>query len=827
MLTRDFPRPQWLLRLAVLFLAYYAGGRLGLTVPYVGSYISLIWLPAGFALAALLRWELSLWPAIALASFAVNLSVGGGPALAAGIACGNTAGTWLAAYTLRRLKVDSTLPTRQDQLLYLGIGVLGGMALNAGNGVLQLWLAGRLPAPALPSAWTVWWLGDAMGALVAGLPLLTLRWRRWRDVHTGSRRLELGLVFLFTLAVGHLVFLRGGAASPVNPLLYLPFLLLCHLAVRGGPGHASGTALLLSAQALWATVHGAGPFQAADVHTSLALLWGYMATAALIAALLSALTEEMHSSEQRFRQMFESNRSVKLIIDPADGRIEDANAAACSFYGYPRAQLLALRISDLNVLAPQEIEQEVALAQAQRRLYCRFRHRLASGALREVEVYSGPLGTRQGERLYCIVHDVTERNELEAELRKFQLFSQYASDAHLLIDARSRIRYANAVACARLGYGEAEILALGMADIEPGFDLARMRACFEQRGQGRMPPLETVHRARDGTVFPVEVSATALHLKGEWLAFTAWRDISERKEAESKLRLAASVFSNTHEGVMICDAHRTVLDVNPVFTQITGYAREEIVGRSPRQLSSGRHDEEFYRAMWQRIDAHGFWEGEIWNRRKDGSVYPARLSISSVRTPQGRISHYIAVTTDISRLKEHQAQLEFLAHYDVLTRLPNRALLSDRMAVAFALARRSGQRVAVCYLDLDGFKPINDELGHAAGDGVLVEVARRLQHGVRDGDTVARLGGDEFVLLLVGLAAARTCEDTVTRVLRAIAEPIALDGGARRVSASIGVALFPDDGGDPDTLLRHADQAMYRAKRTGKDRYQRFDAALI
>jgi diguanylate cyclase (GGDEF)-like protein/PAS domain S-box-containing protein len=406
-------------------------------------------------------------------------------------------------------------------------------------------------------------------------------------------------------------------------------------------------------------------------------------------------------SEQRFRQMFETNRSVKLIINPATGRIEDANQAACNFYGYSRTELLALRIRDINTLPPEEIEKEMAQAQAENRLYFNFCHRLASGEIRDVEVYSGPISTSAGELLYSIVHDVTARREFEAELKKFQLFSEYSSDAHILLDMATRIRYANRRACERLGYSKAEILQLSIPDIDPNYDQAMVQAHFKQCIEGRTPPFETVHRTKDGVEFPVEIASTALNLGGEWFAFTACRDITERKNAE--------------------------------------------------------------------------------------------------------------------------AHIKFLAHYDALTRLPNRVLLSDRMAMAFAQARRNRHRVALCYLDLDGFKAINDELGHEAGDGVLVEVAQRLQRCVRAGDTVARLGGDEFALLLVGLGDDDACTGLLARVLLVAAAPLELAGRERCISASVGYTLFPDDDGDPDALLRHADQAMYRAKQAGKNRFHRFD----
>lgn len=297
------------------------------------------------------------------------------------------------------------------------------------------------------------------------------------------------------------------------------------------------------------------------------------------------------------------------------------------------------------------------------------------------------------------------------------------------------------------------------------------------------------------------------------------RDTTGRRHAESELRLAASVFNHAHEGIVICDAQQVILEVNPTFTEITGYERDEVLGKRAKFLSPDEHSPESYQSMWQAIETRGFWEGEVWKRRKDGTAYAELLSISRVSDSAGKVTHYIGTFSDISVSKQQQAQLEHLAHYDALTGLPNRALLSDRMAQALSQARRTQALVAVGYLDLDGFKAINDEFGHDAGDALLIEVARRLTETLRAADTVARLGGDEFVLLLLGAASVKECEMAARRVLAALAEPIKVKGHERCVSGSLGITLFPFDNSDADTLLRHADQAMYLAKRHGKNRF--------
>ncbi len=303
-------------------------------------------------------------------------------------------------------------------------------------------------------------------------------------------------------------------------------------------------------------------------------------------------------------------------------------------------------------------------------------------------------------------------------------------------------------------------------------------------------------------------------------------DITQRKQDEDSLRLAASVFSTSQEGILISDTHNRIIDINPAFTELTGYTREEALGKNPSFLSAGRQDKRFYAEMWQSINETGEWQGELWNMRKSGEVYPEWLSIIAVKDERGQLQRYVGAFSDISIIKQHEADLERIAHYDMLTSIPNRRLLGNQLEKAIAHSRRNGKNLAVCYLDLDGFKPINDQFGHEGGDRLLVEIARRLEAMSRGEDTVARLGGDEFVLLWSDIGSKGDCVKALERILNKVAEPMLLEGQLVSVSASIGVTLYPDDSVDADSLLRHADHAMYTAKQLGKNRYQIFDARL-
>jgi diguanylate cyclase (GGDEF)-like protein/PAS domain S-box-containing protein len=310
-------------------------------------------------------------------------------------------------------------------------------------------------------------------------------------------------------------------------------------------------------------------------------------------------------------------------------------------------------------------------------------------------------------------------------------------------------------------------------------------------------------------------------------AVVAHRDVSEHKSDVEKLQLAASVFLHAHEGILITNQDGEIVGVNERFCSLSGYTQDELIGKNPRILNSGRQDRSFYSAMWHDLRTKGHWTGEVWNRNKAGEIYAVVQTITAVHNAAGVVEHYIALGSDITSTKDHKRQLEHVIHYDVLTKLPNRVLLSDRIRQMLAHARRSNDTVAVLCMDLDDFKVVNDTYGVQVGDQILVQAAGRMLTAVRIEDTVARLGGDEFVLLMGGMASRTSCEQTIRRLLEDMAAPYALDSGERAMtSASIGYTLFPEDDADPDTLIRHADQAMFAAKQAGKNRSHRFDLSI-
>jgi diguanylate cyclase (GGDEF)-like protein/PAS domain S-box-containing protein len=299
-------------------------------------------------------------------------------------------------------------------------------------------------------------------------------------------------------------------------------------------------------------------------------------------------------------------------------------------------------------------------------------------------------------------------------------------------------------------------------------------------------------------------------------------DVTERKMREADLRIAAAAFES-QECIFITDAQTVILRVNQAFSSLFGYTAEEALGKTPRILQSGQHDQAFYASLWDRLKNDHVWQGEIWNRRKNGEIFPNWLSISAVRNEEGVVTHYVANHTDITLRKAEEEKINLLAYYDPLTGLPNRRLLHDRLHQAVIRAKRSSGRLALMFLDLDEFKPVNDAFGHQAGDALLTAIAQRLQACVRESDTVARLGGDEFVVLLAGIEVAQDALRVAEKIHAALKQPFTLPGGQQvSISSSAGIAIYPEHGRDESTLTRHADAAMYQAKTAGRDRFVLF-----
>lgn len=413
----------------------------------------------------------------------------------------------------------------------------------------------------------------------------------------------------------------------------------------------------------------------------------------------------------------------------------------------------------------------------------------------------------------------------EAEARYRQVV-EHSPNIIFSVDANGRFQFVSPSWTTLLGHPLTEVIDRDARHFLAPEDRERYTQALAARmaNPHLQGALEYRMRHRDGSLRWLSFSlAPHFDTRGHLLGvFGNASDITARKAAEGRLKIAASVFTHAGEGIMITDASGVILDVNDAFCRITGYTHEEALGNKPSMLKSGRQGPEFYAAMWQSLMQEGHWSGEIWNRRKNGEVYAEWLDISAVRDEAGQITHYVALFSDISVLKEQQRRLEHIAHYDTLTGLPNRVLLADRLRQGMAQVLRRGKKLAVAYIDLDGFKAINDRHGHEVGDQLLVAVAAHMRHALREVDTLARLGGDEFVAVLLDIEG--DCTPLLTRLLAAAGGPVHVGGKSLQVSASIGVTFYPQpEAADADQLLRQADQAMYHAKLAGKNRVHVFN----
>ena len=330
--------------------------------------------------------------------------------------------------------------------------------------------------------------------------------------------------------------------------------------------------------------------------------------------------------------------------------------------------------------------------------------------------------------------------------------------------------------------------------------------------------------------FPMELMISGANLSGRKVFNCILRDLTFIKEKEEELQLAATAFE-THTAILITSVEGTILRVNPAFTQITGYTSEEAVGSNPKMLQSGHHGKDFYNKFWHSVKTTGKWEGEIWNKRKNGEIYPEWQTITAVKNNAGEVTHYVATFQDITERKQTQALIEHHAFYDALTNLPNRRMMLDRLNQELSSARRHQIYGALLFLDLDHFKNLNDSMGHAVGDSLLQQMAKRLSHHVRVEDTVSRLGGDEFVVLLSNLGpdektATATANAIAKKIHRSISKPYQLEGHSFNFTSSIGITLFPFANDTADDVLKHADAAMYRAKGKGRNAICFYQASM-
>ena len=427
-----------------------------------------------------------------------------------------------------------------------------------------------------------------------------------------------------------------------------------------------------------------------------------------------------------------------------------------------------------------------------------------------------------------LLHEIEERRRIEYDLQKSKetveaLFNA-TTDLAFLLDTSGELLAFNKPFAQAMGKSSHELKGKYFRSFFPE-DLGELEARHFRQvlESGRAERFEgkLFDQILDHTFYPLPDDEGNVDVVAVFA-----RDITEKKQAEKKLNLAAKVIESSNEAVLVTDVNATIVDVNKAMERLSGYSREELLGKNPSIMKSGRHPPEFYAHMWEDLHTKGHWRGEVWDRRKDGVVYPKLLSVSEVKNKDDEVSHYVGIFTDITSLKETEARLQQLAHFDPLTGLPNRLLFLDRLRQALAESERTNRLVALLSIDLDRFKQVNDSMGHQAGDDLLVAVGKRIALSVRKMDTVARIGGDEFTVVIPEAPNTHAAAVVGRKIVHSMAQPFLLLGREVSVSASVGITMAPADGTDVDRLLRNADIALYHAKDRGKNNFKFFSEKM-
>ncbi len=550
--------------------------------------------------------------------------------------------------------------------------------------------------------------------------------------------------------------------------------------------------------------------------------------------------ERLRDSRERYRVLAEYSPDWEYWLGP-DNRFRYVSPACAKLTGYSAEAFVDDPDLLTHLMHPADRERWVRhgrdLASSTiKDVGCvEFRIFARDGQERWIEHICNPVVTDDGRYLgrRGVNRDITERKRFEEALKRSEDFLN-ATGRMAKVGGWELDPVTNAMRWTRVTHEIFEVAPDGAPSFESGMrffhptDRSKLQKVMDlavSLGQ----PFDIQARlitARERSLWvqiacePIMRNGVAIKLLG------TIQDITARMDADKSLRQAARVFENTAEGVVITDPEEHILAVNRAFAEITGYTEEEVLGATPRILNSGRHDADFYRAMWAELNRSGQWRGELWNRHKNGQIFPELMTISAVVDGSGELTHYVGVFRDISHLKQSEEKLEFLAHHDPLTGLPNRSLFRARLEQCLQRAARHQRLVGLLFLDLDRFKIVNDTLGHSIGDALLQQVSDTLSKQVRAADTIARLGGDEFVIILEDIPAARFAASFAERLMTAFSQPFTVEGHELFITASMGISLYPRDGEEIDVLVRHADIAMYQAKNGGRNGFSFFESAM-
>lgn len=573
-------------------------------------------------------------------------------------------------------------------------------------------------------------------------------------------------------------------------------------------------------------------------------IWYLLAgLAALVSALVLAIslrvrnefrrnkraTEALTESEKKFHLLFDAATDYKLLVT-ADGHIVDVNQSCHDSLGYPKSEMLNRNLGEfVEPSFVTELPRELARTTENGDSTFEFALRRRDGTAVPVEARARYVRLHGESYCYLAFRDVTERKQYENNLKtceaRYRAVIETSADGFWISDMEGRLVEVNDAYVRLSGYSREELLSMRIPDLEARErpeDTAIHIQNIMRTGHDRF---ETEHRRKDGSIWPVEIITNYWpEIGGLFFVFAV--DITQRKLQEEEQKLSVLVFQNIGEGTIVTDADNHIVAINPAFTRMTGYTAEEVVGRNPSILNSRRHNEEHFHKMWQSLNATGHWQGEIWDRRKDGGLIAFWVTISTIYGDDQQPHRRVALYSDITKKKQSEETIWRQANFDPLTRLPNRRMFREQLDQELKKTLRSGTSLAVLFIDLDRFKEVNDSLGHHVGDELLVEAANRILSCVRETDMVARLGGDEFTVILNSLPSDAHIERVAQAIITRLREPFQLGEELAYISASVGITLYPDDATAAHGLLKNADQAMYAAKNQGRNRFSYFTPEL-
>ena len=835
----------------LIVVLYILFAKIGLAFALQSPSITIFWPAGGFAFAVLLLGGLKYLPAIFIGGVIAGFIGVGNLWSAVALGVADALESYIAYWlTTHYFHINLTLTSRQDfWKLTLIVGVIAS-TVSALVAATALLIGNIIPASLYLQIGFRWWMGDVLG--IAFLTPLILIWSTLPKKISNTQQL-IEIIALFSLAVlmGLVEFFDWFIDNKYTPHGIAWVIMIIALSgLRHGRHSTAVLQLVFFTLALWSASHNIGHYADDMVQSGLFNFWLFGMVSAIGGLTVAVMRDEneriqttLKDNEERLALATTSNgvgvwdwdlQTLKMVWD--DSMFSLYHRQRADFTGGVDAWEKSLHPDDRK-RSEQEVQDAIS---GKKPFDTEFRVIWPNGEERHIKAVAKVFRDENGKPLRMLGTniDITDHMHLEnARMTSEQRFHDIVNTADGIVweaDATTfNFTYISQKAESMLGYSVEDWKQPGfwVEHLHPDDKNWAPQYCASCTSRIEAHNFEYRFIAKDGRTVWLHDIVAVVEEAGQprWLR-GLMVNITERKQAESELDIAAIAFES-QEGKLVSDAEGTILRVNNAFTRITGYSAEEVIGKNPSLLHSGHHDDMFYAEMWSSINSTGAWDGEIWNRRKNGEIYPEHLTITAVKDAAGLVVNYVGTLTDITQSKAASEEIKNLAFFDPLTQLPNRRLLIDRLNQALASSTRSGHRGALLFMDLDHFKNLNDSLGHDIGDLLLQQVAARLVTCVRECDTVARIGGDEFVVLLEllneeELEAAKQAETICNKILNALNQPYKLDLHVHRSSPSIGVTLYNNHDASVETLLKQADVAMYEAKASGRNAFRFFDPKM-